>query len=162
VARAHFVKKARRAYKADGIKKGESYWWWKFRYGDKHRSKTQPKASQLTQSEFLSTLYGIQEQIADLLPDEDLKASVEGVAEELRNLGSECEDKRSNMPDSLQDSETGVLLEERASACESAADELEAIDFDYDEDDEDEDGVPTTEFLTGKLDEVQAVNLDIE
>jgi len=30
--RVHFVKKARRDYPDDDIKKDESYYWWKFRF----------------------------------------------------------------------------------------------------------------------------------
>jgi hypothetical protein len=52
MARAHFVKKARKAIPGTDIKKGDSYYWWKFRFGGKRTSKTAPKASQLTQSEF--------------------------------------------------------------------------------------------------------------
>lgn len=54
---------------------------------------------------------------------------VEDIASRLRELASEQEDKRSNMPDALQDSDTGQLLEERAQNMESAADEFDGIDF---------------------------------
>ncbi len=56
MARAHFVKKARKDNPAAGIKAGDSYYWWKFRRGGKHYSKTAPRPSQLTQSEYLRRL----------------------------------------------------------------------------------------------------------
>ena len=84
--RVYFVKKARKDYPV-GIKKGDSYYWWKFRYGGIHRSKTRPRPSQLTQSEFLSTIYAIIEEIQDVtITDfnsiEELKEFIEEKAEE--------------------------------------------------------------------------------
>ena len=63
----HFVKKARKTNKTLGIKKGDSYYWWKFRYGGKHVSTKHPRPSQLTQSDFLGTALGLQESIDDVL-----------------------------------------------------------------------------------------------
>jgi hypothetical protein len=136
MTRANFVKAARKDYPNAGIKKGESYYWWSFRFGGKHMSKTPPKQSQLTQSEFLSTLYDIQERIGDLSADSasDLQSAVEEIADELRTLGEECNDKRDNMPEGLQDGDVGQLLEARAEACEQAASDLEDVDFEVDED----------------------------
>lgn len=127
--------KARKDYPESGIKKGEEYYHWKFRFGGIHRSKTPPKPSQLTQSEFLSTLYDLQERLGNLQADnaEDLKTDVEEIASELRDLGQDCQGKLDNMPDGLQQGETGQLLEQRADSCENAADELEGIDFEWSE-----------------------------
>jgi len=66
MAHATFVKSARKAIPDHGIKVGDSYYWWKFRFGGKHISRYWPRPSQLTQSEFYSTLYGCQETIEDL------------------------------------------------------------------------------------------------
>lgn len=140
MARAHFVKHARKDHPEAGIKKGESYYWWKFRTGGrggaKHYSKTAPKQSQLTQSEFLSRVYEIQERIDALtMPDSglvDLKGEIDSIAEEIRNLGQEQEDKISNMPDSLQQGSTGELLQGRADACEEWASDLENVDLEID------------------------------
>lgn len=133
MARAHYVKKAAKSYKDEGIKKGEPYWWWKFRYGSKIRSKTQPKASQLTQSEFLGAIADFEERIAALGKMDDLdemKSERDSIVEEIRQLGEEQDEKRNNMPDSLQDSDTGQLLEERQQECENMADELDGVDLD--------------------------------
>ena len=51
----------------DKIDKGQPYKWWKFRYGGKRvrcaKPECAPKSSDLTQSEFYGTLYGIQEEL---------------------------------------------------------------------------------------------------
>lgn len=159
--KVHFVKKARKAHKAGGIAKGESYYWWKFmvggRGGPKHYSKVPPRQSQLTQSEFLSALYAIQEEIEDLEADDGLGAAVEDIANRLRELGSEQEEKKNNLPDSLQDGSSGELLQERADACESAADELEGITFDVTDKEEEQ---TEDDYWQDKLDEVQSVSID--
>ncbi len=58
----------------------------------------------------------------------DLQAVAEelrNVADEIRTLGQEQEDRISNMPDSLQDSDSAQLLRGRTEACENLAGELE-------------------------------------
>lgn len=137
--RVHHVKKARKDNPV--AKRGESYYWWKFRYGGKQYSKTPPKQSQLTQSPYYATLYDLQDEIAeaDCCDEDTLEALKERVSEALRELGQECQEKVDNMPDSLQHSPTGELLQERADACDSAADEVENIEtFDDDEPQEQE------------------------
>jgi hypothetical protein len=133
--RVNHVKKAARDHPEAGILKGESYYWWKFRHGGKHKSKVYPRPSQLTQSDFLSTQLSIEERINDLQPEtrEDLKSEVEDIIAEIRQLGEEQSDKQGNMPDSLQYSPTGELLEGRYNSCEEWADELEAVDLDTDD-----------------------------
>lgn len=138
MARAHFVKKALKDNPV--AKKGESYYWWKFRFGGKHYSKTPPKASQLTSSEFLSSMYELEERISELSADslEDLQSEVQSIIDDLRQLGEEQEEKLSNMPDGLQEGEVGQMLQERADECENMASELEGLDFDEPEADEPE------------------------
>jgi len=72
MARANFVKAAAKDYPEQGIKKGDSYYWWKFRHGGKRYSKTMPKQSQLTQSEFLSGVWSVEETLAELSMPTDL------------------------------------------------------------------------------------------
>ena len=130
--RVTFVKKARKDQPNNGIIRGDSYYWWKFRWGPKIVSKTPPKPAQLTQSEFLSTLYTIQESIGALEADENLEDNLSSIIDEIRDLGGECEEKRSNMPEQLQDADTGMLLEERAEVMEAWASELESVDTEAD------------------------------
>lgn len=126
------VDRTRPANKQDKvlIRKGEPYYWWQFMNGPKTISRTRPKPSQLTQSEFLSQALAIQEQVEAISefiqPEEreDIATELEGCADELETLASECENKRSNMPEQLQDAETGQLLETRAEKCNELADEL--------------------------------------
>ena len=134
MARVNHVKKARKN-QPGGIKKGESYYWWKFRFGGKHVSKTYPRPSQLTQSEYLSAAYSLQEEIEDMsLGDlEDVASELRSVADELRSLSSDQEEKISNMPCSLQDGATAELLRSRSEACEEVAGELESAANDIDD-----------------------------
>jgi hypothetical protein len=156
VPRVTHVKAAAKDHPAAGIKKGESYYWWKFRFGGKHMSKTPPRPSQLTQSDFLSTQLELEERIGDLKADtfEDLKGEVESIVEEIRRLGEEQADKIGNLPDSFQQGPTGELLQGRADGCEEWADALEGVDLDVDE--------PTEDDATEAMDEKKPTMTDIE
>lgn len=124
MARAHYVKRARKDNPA--AKKGEGYWWWKFRFGPKRYSKTRPRRSQLTQSAFLSALYEIEDSLHDGLSED----AAEGLVEELEMLLDQCETSLDNMPYHLQDtSESGVLLRERIDALEEWISEIQNIDW---------------------------------
>lgn len=128
MARAHFVKKARKANKEYGIKKGESYYWWKFRRGGKHVSKTPPKPSQLTQSDFWSAVYSVQESAGTVPAFDDLGGERDNLVSEFQNIEDETQGKFDNMPEGLQQGDTGQLLEERVSAIQEVISELEGID----------------------------------
>lgn len=187
MARPTFVQKARKDIPQAGVKKGESYYWWSFFRGGKFYSKTPPKPSQLTNSEFLSQFYAIQERIAELEANEDLGGVIEELASDLNTMADECRDKHGNLPDGLQEGPTGQLLEARADACESAAGDLENIDCDLPSDEDllmdasfdDERGEDESEeafeerkaealaeakqeFWDNVLEEVQGVSLDAE
>lgn len=127
MANVQFVKAARKDYPEQGIKKGEPYYWWKFAYGPKCYSKTPPRGSQLTQSEFMQTMLGHEETVSDLLDAFDadtLADDIRAIADEIESFGDEQTDKFDNMPESLQSGSTGELLTERADACSTIADEL--------------------------------------
>lgn len=132
--RVTFVKAARKDNPV--CKKGESYYWWKFRYGGKRYSLTRPRQSQLTQSAYYGTIYSIQEMIEDWSGDDSL--SFEGLVEDVRDavteLRDETQDSLYNMPDQLQYSPTGELLQERIDALDNVECELDCIDeFEFDE-----------------------------
>ena len=129
--KVHHVKKARKD-QGNGIKVGDSYYWWKFAFGPRMVSKTYPKPSQLTRSEFLGTLYTIQDSVEALVAKDSLHDDLESIINEIRTLGEECEEKRENMPEQLQDVGAGEILMERSEAMESWAPELDSIDFDED------------------------------
>ncbi len=132
MARAHFVKKARKDNPV--AKKGESYYWWEFPYGGgKHYSKGMPRKSSLTQSEFLATYYDIQDNlekdVADAETFEDLETIAENYISEIENLASEQQEKLDNMPEQLQDSNSGEILRGRQEGLEEWAGNLQSIDF---------------------------------
>lgn len=122
------------------IAKGESYYWWQFKNSPKKYSKTRPKASELTQSNYLSQLYEIQERIDEISADcaEDLESILDDIKSNLESLKEETEGSLENMPESLQSSPTGELLQERIDSLDNAISEFEGIDLDYDEPDTDQ------------------------
>lgn len=131
MTRLHHVVKARKAYPAFSIAKGESYYWWKFKRGSKHYSKTRPRRSQLTQSDFLSQLYDAEDDLImiDTHTLEGLQSLVdqlhatEGI---LNTLADDCEAKVNNMESVFQGgSPTIDLLNDRAEKCREAANACE-------------------------------------
>ena len=122
------------------IAKGESYYWWQFQNSPKQYSKTPPRASELTQSTYFSTLYSIVEQIEDFSADsaEELSDFAESIKTELEDLRDTTQESYDNMPENLQYSPTADLLQERVDSIENGIREIESIDFDYDEEEEDE------------------------
>ncbi|AWY02841.1 hypothetical protein [Alteromonas phage JH01] len=136
--KVNFVKAARKDNPV--AKKGESYYWWAFRYGGKHYSLTPPKASQLTQSEFLSRYYELSEiEFADNL--EDLKSQRDEMVETLEELGDMAQESLDNMPDALQEGDTGQMLQERIDGCEEWKGELENLEFECEDDETEEEAV---------------------
>lgn len=122
------------------IEKGTSYFWWSFKNGGKHFSKGHPKRSQLTQSNYLSQLYDLQDRIEEVKPDnpEALEEFIEELKNDLEILRDETQESLDNMPENLQSSPTGELLQERIDCLENAISELEDIDYDYEEPDTDD------------------------
>jgi hypothetical protein len=126
MARANFVKKARKDNPA--VSKGESYWWWKFPFGGKHYSSSQPKRSQLTQSSFQATLWDIEDDFE--FDRENLESSVEDLTSQLEDLRDGCQNNLDNMPEHLQDtSDAGCTLTERIEQLDEWIQNLEAIDL---------------------------------
>lgn len=125
--KVHHVK-ARKDYPDKGIVKGQMCYVWSLKTGPRssrnYRQLTPPKRSQLTTSDFLSQLYDIfDETVAKAEGFEDIATA----ADNLRDLGQEQQDKFDNMPEGLQQGDTGQMLEARANGCESAAEELQSI-----------------------------------
>lgn len=134
--RVHHVLNARKDNPA--VKKGESYYWWAFRYGGKRYSVTRPKSSQLTQSSFLGGMYSIQESFEETTITTlfDAQSYAEEAAGNLRELGEEAADSLANMPEGLQEGDVGQMLQERCDYAEEMADTLENIDFEEIDEDE--------------------------
>ena len=137
--RLNFVKKARKDNPV--VKKGESYYWWKFAFGPKRYSKTRPPRSQLTQSSFLSQLYDLEDDneksIGSATTIEELQEIVEEMKGDIEQLTDEVQESLENMPEHLQDtSNSGTLLQERIENLESWHSELENVDFEPDDPDD--------------------------
>ena len=73
--RLHYVKKARKDNPA--VKAGEPYYWWKHAWSAKQYSKTRPRPSQLTQSEFMSEYLSMGEDFEDALNGTDTVEDVQ-------------------------------------------------------------------------------------
>jgi hypothetical protein len=130
-------------------KAGQAYYWWRTRMkgaknGMTRCSLSYPKPSQLTMSDFWGAVYSLQEEIERAGPYdsvEDLEADRGTWADSARDIGSEQQDKLDNMPQQLQDGDTGQMIAERVEGCEDWATEIEAIDMpDRSNFDEGEDG----------------------
>ena len=129
----HFVKKARKAIRDSGIRKGDSYYWWKFRRGGKRVSKTRPRRSQLTQSEFYAAMYDAEDDVADAIDVfrkggelANLAAALDEASSTISDLASECEDKASNLESAFPNGCPSLeLLQTRAEQATNIADELE-------------------------------------
>ena len=151
----------------DICKAGESYYWWKFRFGGKRLSLTYPRQSQLTQSEFLSGIYSIQEEAEDWSPDDEkqwhdeLESAVEDWKSQVEELGETCTENRENMPEALQDGDTGAMLAERAENCESMVNELDGLSFDEPDDDMEDDEI-TDAWQNGRDEAATALSYEGE
>lgn len=131
MTKLNYVKNARKDYPEAGIKAGEDYYWWKFRFGSIQRSKIKPPRSRLTQSAYFGAVYDLQDNFGldnGLNPD-DLQSEIEETVNSISEIRDECESSLDNMPESLRDSDSGTLLQERIEACDSAISELEGIDW---------------------------------
>jgi len=124
------VKKARKDQGTCGkcgepIRAGDAYRWWKFRYGGKRircsKPECAPGRADLTQSDFWISVYGLEDDLAAAATRED----IEGVVEQIRELAEEQQDKLYNMPEGLQEGDTGQLLQDRAQYLEDWAQEME-------------------------------------
>lgn len=132
---------------AHKIKKGEPYIWWKFNFGAKYvrcaEPSCYPKPSDLTRSEFWGRMGDLQQEGFEGTTYEELRDRRETVMDALNEIADDCEEKFNNMPQSLQDGDTGQLLQERADACRDCVTELEDIDLPEEEppDEKDEEAV---------------------
>lgn len=119
-------RKAAKDYPANGIAKGDTYFYVKIKTGPYSsrtiRSKVRPKRWELTSSDFYSQLWQIEDTRFDGIEDAD---GLRSIAEDVRALGEEQQEKFDNMPEGLQQGNTGEMLQERADSCSSWADEIE-------------------------------------
>ena len=120
-------RKAAKDYPDAGISKGDMYYYVKIKTGPRSsrtiRSVARPKPSQLTSSPFKSGWYGMEESLPVTLDAENIKAA----ADIIRELGQAAAESFENMPEGLQQGDTGQLLEARRDECEQVADQLDTL-----------------------------------
>jgi hypothetical protein len=156
MARVHFVKKARKAKRSEGIKVGDSYYWWANRVGRvslKRYSKTRPTRSQTTLSSFYSQLWEIADRGWDAAAPDELSDERDNTVSDLNDLKSECEDNLQNMPEHLQESS---VLNDRIEELDNLISELEGVDLSEPDESEDLD-----QWLETKKDELSNANWDV-
>lgn len=134
MARAKFVKKARKAIPGAGIKVGDSYWWWKFRFGTRLVSKNKPRRSQLTQSEHLGSIYDIEDDLTALTAESVTSGFLDEFTSRIEEVRDTCQERLDNMPEQLQGSNSGSTLQEYIDNLESWLSDLESVETDIDED----------------------------
>lgn len=150
MARLHYVKKAMKDNPV--AKKGEPYYWWKFRYGGKRYSKERPPGSALINSPFLRTAAEIGEEIAVMAPEDadHFETLRDDFAQRIRELGEEAQGSFDNLPEGLQQGPTGELLEGRSETCEEWASNIEGIEVEEPDDLDREDFKTDEEFEEAK------------
>jgi len=151
-------KKANKDYPEYGIKKGDTYYMWTLYKQRPRKSLTYPKASQLTASAFLSSIYDLNDQLSNIRQnvssEDELQSEVETIKSELETLRDECETSRSNMPEHLQDVGTGEILQERYDAVEAMINEIDGIDLSFD------DEADIDEWLDEKCEELSNIQFN--
>lgn len=126
----HYVKKARRDNSA--VKRGEPYYWWKFGFSEKLYSKTAPKRSQLTQSDYKGCVYDLQDSISDYeIGDPDqFSDMIFELTEQIIDMRDQCKESLDNMKENLHVAPNGMLLKARIASCEFVLAELEELEWD--------------------------------
>jgi len=122
--RVNRVNAARKARPDSGIAVGDSYYWWKFRYGGKHYSRTYPQRSDLTQSkigEVYAALEGLEPLIDNWDNLDNLKEQISEAADMIRQVAEEYTEADEAMGGH------GGIQQERADAVEQFADEVESV-----------------------------------
>lgn len=86
------------------------------------------RGSELTNSEYIGA-------ISDLIEDLDVYSidDIDNLINELENIRDNEQDKLDNMPDSLQYSPTGEIIQTRIDNTENAIDELETVKSEIEE-----------------------------
>lgn len=128
MARVHYVKAAAKDYPRAGIAKGESYYWWKNFRQVKQMSKHKPPHSQTASSEYARSVWSLLEGLEAWEGDwaESDKDDLVGALEEIRDNE---QDKFDNMPEGLQQGDTGQTIEQNVESLDEWISELQSIEF---------------------------------
>lgn len=122
------------------VAKGQDYYTWQFKNSPRQYSLKSPTRQQLTQSDYLISVYDLQDRIDEISAEdaETLQSLVEDIKSEIESLRDEQEEKRSNMPEHLQDVGSGETLQERYNALDEAVSALDGIDLEFEDPDIDD------------------------
>lgn len=121
MAKLHHVKKAAKAYRRFGIKKGQEYWWIKFARCAKQYFATKPKPSQCVRSKYERNLLLLGESLDNDCGVDNIRGAAEAVAE----LVEEMEDKKAAIAERFPNGcPTMELLEERIEHCTGLVEQL--------------------------------------
>ena len=117
------VQRANKDYPRAGIKKGDTYYKWKFRYGPIMRSLKRPRPSQLTRSKW-SSVYAAREMLEDAGEPAD-RAEVGGLVGLLEEIGDEVR----RVAEEYQESADAIEIEGSTvkESCEELAGQLEEL-----------------------------------
>ena len=153
------------------INVGESYWTWCFYGGQPIYSKTKPRQSQLTNNSFKQELYSIQESVEDFSPEDPDEVSefVEELISNLEELRDTCQESFDNIPEQLQEGNSGQILQERIENLDDVISNLENIDTEFSSelDESERDGMSQEEdereeWIADKIGEINDAGLDFE
>lgn len=134
MSRVHHVKAAAKDYPQAGIKKGEPYYWWKNYRQSKQRSKERPKPSQVASSDYARSVLSLVEGLEAWGKDPWTADDRDSLVSELEQIRDEEQDKLDNLPEGLQQGDTGMMLEQRVSDLDEWISELESLEFAEDND----------------------------
>lgn len=159
------------------INVGESYWTWCFYGGQPIYSKTKPRQSQLTNNPFYQELYSIQESVEDFSPEDpdEVGEFVEELISNLEELRDTCQESFDNIPEQLQEGNSGQILQERIENLDDVISNLENIDTEFSSelDESEKDGMSQEEWerqeedegeewIADKIGEINDAGLDFE
>lgn len=136
MSKVHFVKSAAKDYPSVGVKKGESYYWWKpFRMGKQIR-KERPRASEVASSDYARQVLAAVEELEawEKRRDPWTESDRDDLVSHLEEVRDEEQNKFDNMPEGLQQGDTGMMLEQRVSDLDEWIDVLQGLEFEEDND----------------------------
>jgi len=146
------------------VKKGQKYYTWQLYRSPKQFSLTYPKRQQLTNSNFLISVWNIEDQITEFDIDSAGESGRDELVQELEMLRDETQESLDNMPYQLQEGDTGQMITERIEFLEEMISTLENIDLDTEPDrgdfDEGDEGLEAWEEAQSSWS--QSVNEEIQ
>lgn len=134
---------------SEPIVKGEEYYQWSIKQQRggivrrQHVSHGSPRPSQLTVSQLsqvYSAIEGAQDSVAAAGDPSEVREALEECKGEMENIRDEFQSNLDNMPEGLQQGDTGQLIQERVEALEEFENELDSAIGEIEDADEPEDG----------------------